>query len=66
MTRLPVKLIALSAAAALFPALAAAQQTAPVTSISKADIAAVLQHKALIFTERLSGNIAWQKSRCSR
>ena len=31
--------------AALFPAAATAQQPAPVTAISKADIAAVLQHK---------------------
>ena len=45
MLRSFVQLTALSLAAALVPAAALAQQTAPVTAISKADIAAVLQHK---------------------
>jgi hypothetical protein len=40
-----VQLIALSLTAALLPVAATAQQPAPVTAISKADIAAVLQHK---------------------
>ena len=45
MIRPRVPLIALSLTAALLPVAAAAQQTAPVTAISKADMAAVLQHK---------------------
>jgi mannose-6-phosphate isomerase-like protein (cupin superfamily) len=45
MVRSRVQIVALAVAAALLPVAAAAQQPAPVTAISKADIAAVLQHK---------------------
>jgi quercetin dioxygenase-like cupin family protein len=45
MNRSRLQLIVLPIAAALFPVAAAAQPPAPVTAISKADVAAVLQHK---------------------